>query len=91
MCGVGIASINRGIFIDFRFPRSQEEWLEFSRTYIEFCMKFRDRIFAYNTKFEFDRTNETFNEYVDFQDAGSMNVVDARQMIYYSLKFTAQY
>jgi hypothetical protein len=91
ICGVGIASINRGIFIDFRFPRSEEEWKEFSKVYIEFCMKFRDRIFAYNTKFEFDRTNETFNEYVDFQDAGSMNVVDARQMIYYSLKFTAQY
>lgn len=91
ICGVGIASVSRGIFIDFRFPKSPEEWKEFSKVYIEFCMKFRDRIFAYNAKFEFDRTNETFGEYVDFQDAGAMNIVDARQMIYYSLKFTAQY
>lgn len=91
ICGVGIASINRGIFIDFRFRKSDEEWEEFKKIYIEFNLKFRDRNFAYNSKFEFDRTDETFEEYIDFQDAGAMNIVDARQMIFYPLKFTAQY
>lgn len=91
ICGVGIASITRGIFIDFRFPKSKEEWKEFSKVYIEFLTKFMDDIWVYNAQFEFDRTVETFGVRIDFKDAGAMNVVDGRQKVFYSLKYTAQY
>lgn len=91
ICGVGIASFSKGIFIDFRFPRSKSEWDEFSEVYIKFCKMFMDDTWVYNAKFEFDRTNETFNEYIDFCDAGAISIVDGRQKHYYSLKYTAQY
>lgn len=90
ICGVGISSIFDSIYIDFRYPKSQEEWEEFSDVYREFCTKYQDVTWTHHSFFEFSRTDETFGVWCDFQDTTGVNVVEGRNMIHYSLKFTAQ-